>query len=82
MGKTRYWKRILKDRFCQMSHCKGMWEFWFVVVVGEESEEPIHGVFDRRHCERVEEFETVEEFEPAGYPGRAQGFKMSPKAIM
>ena len=53
-----------------------------MVIVGKESEERIHGVFDRRHCERVKEFETVEKFEPAKYSGCAQDFQMSPKAIM
>ena len=41
----------------------------------------IHGVFDRCHGERVEEFETVEDFEPAGRPFEAEDFNMSSETI-
>lgn len=49
---------------------------------GKESEGRIHGVFDRCHGERVEEFETVENSEPLEHPFFAQQFKMSPETIM
>ena len=53
-----------------------------MVEEGRGGEGRIHGVFDRCHGERVEEFETVEDLEPAEQPLWAQDFKMSPEAIM
>lgn len=56
-----------------------MWAFLYVVVRRKKG---IHGVFDRCHGERVEEFEAVKDFEPVEQAFCAQGFKMSPEAIV
>lgn len=66
---------FLSDMFARMCRRFGLW--W-----RREGEERIHGVFDRCHGERVEEFKTVEDLEPAEQPLWAQDFKMSPEAIM
>lgn len=47
-----------------------------------ESEGHIHGIFDRCHGERIEELESVEEFEPAEQACCAEDFKMAPETIM
>ncbi len=67
IGKMRYWKRILQGGSVRYliarvrRHCH-------VDLVGDKIGRSIHGIFDRRHGERVEEFESVEEFEPAEQP--------------
>ena len=42
----------------------------------------IHGVFDRCHGKSVEEFESVENFEPSKEALITESFDMSPESIM
>ena len=42
----------------------------------------IHGVFDRRHGESIEEFECVESSEKAYYAIPVEGFDVSRKIIV